>query len=216
MKCSLLISAVALTCSLTSVMSGAEDLTHNDAPEGFTALFNGKNLDGWIAHNQNPYKLEAMSEEERKTFLDEQWKNAVEHWSVDNGELVNDGKGVYMTTPKEYRDFELMVDFKLLPKGDSGIYLKATPQVQIWDTTEEAGYWRLGADKGSGGLWNNAAGTPGQADRRMEQLPDQADWGSYVGLAEQQARHRRCGFAQLLEPSLAVASERPNPVADSR
>jgi hypothetical protein len=156
MKCSLLISAVALTCSLTSVMSGAEDLTHNDAPEGFTALFNGKNLDGWIAHNQNPYKLAAMTEEERKTFLDGQWKNAVEHWSVDNGELVNDGKGVYMTTPNEYRDFELMVDFKLLPKG----------------------YWRLGADKGSGGLWNNAAGSPGKDPIAHADKPI-GEWNSF-------------------------------------
>lgn len=162
MKRSLLILAAVLACSLTSAASAAEDLVHNDPPEGFTALFNGKNLDGWIAHRQNPYKLAEMTEEDRKTFLDEQWKDAIQHWSVDNGELVNDGKGVYMTTPKEYRDFELMVDFKLLPKGDSGIYLKATPQVQIWDTTVEAGYWKLGADKGSGGLWNNAAGSPGK------------------------------------------------------
>jgi hypothetical protein len=162
MKRSLMIIAALLTCSLTAAVAQAEDAVHNVPPEGFTALFNGKNLDGWIAHNQNPYKLDEMSADDRKVFLDEQWKNALEHWSVDNGELVNDGKGVYMTSPAEYRDFELLVDFKLLPKGDSGVYLKATPQVQIWDTTEEAGYWRLGADKGSGGLWNNAAGSPGK------------------------------------------------------
>jgi hypothetical protein len=162
MRCSKLIIATIIASSLTPTMSGADDLVHNDAPEGFTALFNGKNLDGWIAHRQNPYKLAEMSEEDRKTFLDQQWKDAELHWSVDNGELVNDGKGVYMTTPREYRDFELLVDFKLLPKGDSGIYLKATPQVQIWDTTKEAGYWRLGADKGSGGLWNNAGSSPGK------------------------------------------------------
>jgi hypothetical protein len=162
MKRSLLIATALLTCSLTSTMFAADDLVQNVPPKGFAALFNGKSLDGWIAHNQNPYKLAEMAEEERKMFLDEQWKNAVEHWSVDKGELVNDGKGVYMTSPKEYRDFELMVDFKLLPKGDSGVYLKATPQVQIWDTTEEAGYWRMGANLGSGGLWNNAKGSPGK------------------------------------------------------
>lgn len=159
---SLLMTAAFLSSLLTLKTSFAEDSAQNVPPKGFTALFNGKNLDGWIAHRQNPYKLDAMTEEERKAFLDEQWKDAIQHWSVDNGELVNDGKGVYMTTPKEYQDFELLVDFKLLPKGDSGIYLKATPQVQIWDTTKEAGYWRLGADKGSGGLWNNAGGSPGK------------------------------------------------------
>ena len=152
--CTLLLAAPAIAADTPG--------ENNVPPKGFKALFNGKNLDGWIAHSQNPYKLDEMSEEDRKKFLDAQWKNALEHWSVDNGELVNDGKGVYMTSPGEYRDFELLVDFKLLPKGDSGVYLKATPQVQIWDTTEEAGYWRLGADKGSGGLWNNAKGSPGK------------------------------------------------------
>jgi hypothetical protein len=33
--------------------------------------------------------------------------------------------------------------------------------VQIWDTTEEAKF-KLGADKGSGGLWNNSPGAPGK------------------------------------------------------
>ena len=46
--------------------------------------------------------------------------------------------------------------------GDSGVYLRGLPQVQIWDYTEEGGKWRLGADKGSGGLWNNPKGTPGK------------------------------------------------------
>src|SRR6185437_11018250 len=80
----------------------------------------------------------------------------------ENGELVNDGHGVYLTTDKDYGDIELLVDYKMYPKGDSGIYLKATPQVQIWDYTKEGGKWNLGADKGSGGLWNNSAGAPGK------------------------------------------------------
>jgi hypothetical protein len=162
MKPATLFLVVLLACSFLHSNAEAAERANNVPPAGFTALFNGKNLDGWIAHNQNPYKLAEMSDEDRTKFLDEQWKNALEHWSVDNGELVNDGKGVYMTSPAEYRDFELHVDFKLLPKGDSGVYLKATPQVQIWDTTEEAGYWRMGANKGSGGLWNNAKGSPGK------------------------------------------------------
>lgn len=135
---------------------------NNTAPEGFTRLFNGQDFEGWIGHNSNPYKLDEMSEEDRGALLEKNLDDLKAHWKVENGELVNDGKGVYMTTAGEYRDFELMVDFKLIAKGDSGIYLKATPQVQIWDTTEAAGYWRLGADKGSGGLWNNSAGAPGK------------------------------------------------------
>ena len=82
--------------------------------------------------------------------------------AVDNGELVNDGKGAYLTTDKDYGDIELLIDYKTVPKADSGIYLRATPQVQIWDSTKEGGKWELGADKGSGGLWNNSPGTPGK------------------------------------------------------
>ena len=80
---------------------------------------------------------------------------------MDGNEIVNDGKGLYLSTEKDYGDIELLVDYKMLPEGDSGIYLRGVPQVQIWDTTE--GDPRgLGQDKGSGGLWNNDKGSPGK------------------------------------------------------
>src|SRR5205814_4470799 len=41
------------------------------------------------------------------------------------------------------------------------IYRRGVPQVQIWDSTEKEKF-NLGADKGSGGLWNNSAGAPGK------------------------------------------------------
>ena len=69
---SLLMTAALLSSLLISKTSFADDAAQNAPPKGFTALFNGKNLDGWIAHRQNPYKLAEMSEEDRKTFLDEQ------------------------------------------------------------------------------------------------------------------------------------------------
>jgi len=58
------------------------------------------------------------------------------HWSIKGNEIVNDGKGLYLTTEKDYGDFELMVEYKALPDGDSGIYLRGIPQVQIWDATK--------------------------------------------------------------------------------
>ena len=141
---------------------------NNVPPPGFTALFNGKDLSGWYGWGtQDPTDLAKMSEAERAEYK----KKSVEggltdakgndkgdhvnaHWSVQNGELVNDGKGLYLTTEKDYGDFEFMVEYKMLPLGDSGIYLRGLPQVQIWDYTEEAKF-KLGADKGSGSLWNN-------------------------------------------------------------
>jgi hypothetical protein len=65
---------------------------------------------------------------------------------------------VYLATDADYRDYELWIDYKTVAGADSGIYLKGTPQIQIWDSTEAGGKWNIGADKGSGGLWNNTAG----------------------------------------------------------
>src|SRR5262245_60206449 len=102
-----------------------------------------------------------MSEEERSKKL-QTWNDEVnQHWSVENGELVNDGHGAYLTTDKDYGDVELLVDYKTVPKGDSGVYLRGTPQVQIWDSTDPSKF-RMGADKGSGGLWNNSPGALGK------------------------------------------------------
>ena len=140
-----------------------EAAEHNQPPEGFTALFNGRDLEGW--HGQphfDPRKLAAMSEEERAKQIGTWTEDAKKHWYVENGELVNDGKGAYLTTDRDYGDIELLIDYKTVAKADSGIYLRGTPQVQIWDTTKEGGKWDRNADKGSGGLFNNTKGQPGQ------------------------------------------------------
>src|ERR1035437_9155346 len=75
--------------------------------------------------------------------------------------MVSDGRGIYATTEKEYGDFELLAEYRAAPRADSGIYLRGCPQVRIWDGTDPEKV-PLGADKGSGGLWKNSAGAPGQ------------------------------------------------------
>lgn len=136
---------------------------NNQPPEGFKAVFNGKDLAGWhgMAHF-DPRKLWAMKDEECAEKRAADLKDLAEHWRVENGELVNDGKGVYATTDQDFGDIEFLIDYKTVPLADSGIYLRATPQVQIWDYTKEGGKWNLGADKGSGGLWNNSKEAPGR------------------------------------------------------
>ncbi len=135
----------------------------NEPPKGFTALFNGKDLSGWHGmHHFDPRRLWAMSEKERAKKLAGDTKSMRQNWRVENGELVNNGHGAYLTTDKDYGDIEFMIDYKTVPKADSGIYLRATPQVQIWDYTKAGGKWRIGADKGSGGLFNNDGGSPGR------------------------------------------------------
>ncbi len=132
-------------------------------PKGFTPLFNGKDLAGWHGMPHfDPYQLAAMPEGERKKLIGQWTEDAKKHWKVEGGELVNDGSGAYLATDKELGDIELLIEYKTVPLADSGIYLRATPQVQIWDYTKEGGKWNLGADKGSGGLWNNSPGAPGK------------------------------------------------------
>lgn len=125
-----------------------------EPPEGFVSLFNGKDLTGWKGLVANPEKRAQMSAEELAVAQKEADERMRAHWKVVNGELMFDGEGDSLCTAKDYADFEMYVDWKILEGGDSGIYLRGSPQVQIWDT-EFKDYHRLGADKGSGALWNN-------------------------------------------------------------
>ncbi|MBK1877764.1 3-keto-disaccharide hydrolase [Pelagicoccus mobilis] len=127
-------------------------------PEGFQLLFNGKDLQGWYGNNPH----ETIKAEDREQSLKDQQLVFGEHWSVVGNQLVNDGHGPYATTEKDYGDIELLLEYKTVALADSGIYLRGTPQVQIWDTTEAGGKWKLNAQMGSGGLFNNPADSPGK------------------------------------------------------
>ena len=119
----------------------------NQPPEGFTALFNGNDLSGWKGLVANPVERQKMSASELEAARKKANESMRQHWSVQNGILQFDGQGESLCTQKKYGDFELLVDWKIEPGGDSGIYLRGTPQVQIWDYTENPA--------GSGGLYNN-------------------------------------------------------------
>jgi hypothetical protein len=120
-------------------------------PAGFTSLFNGHDLTGWKGLVGNPKKRADMSDEELAAAQARANQDMREHWKVVDGVLVFDGKGHSLCTAKDYGDFEMLVDWKIEAGGDSGIYLRGSPQVQIWDTSRKT----VGAQVGSGGLYNN-------------------------------------------------------------
>lgn len=126
--------------------------------EDFVPLFNGRDLSGW--HGNNPHTTAQAADP--TAAIAKQQAAFKAHWSVENGELVNHGHGPYATTDQEYGDFELRLEYKTVAKADSGVYLRGVPQIQIWDTTKAGGKWGHGADKGSGGLWNNPPGSAGK------------------------------------------------------
>jgi hypothetical protein len=159
MRC--LLSLAALSFALPAMAA--------EPPKGFAPLFNGTDLAGWHGweiHGKDgpPAALAKLTPEQRSQKVEQWTADAKKHWSVQNGELVNDGKGAYLATDKDYGDIELLVEYKTVPGADSGIYLRDTPQVQIWDWNQKFNPKNPTRKPhlGSGGLFNNDPKSPGR------------------------------------------------------
>jgi hypothetical protein len=127
-----------------SMLQGCTTQGPSSHVAGFQPLFNGKDLSGWKGLVADPPTRAKMSPEQlaqAQAAADERMRA---HWRVDDGVLRFDGKGDNLCTVQDFSDFELLVDWRIPPQGDSGIYLRGSPQVQIWDNPI-----------GSGGLYNN-------------------------------------------------------------
>ena len=96
-----------------------------------TKLFNGKDLKGWKVHG-------------------------TEKWYVENGELIcesgPDKQYGYLATDKNYKDFELTVEFKQESNGNSGVFFRSTI-----DGTKITGWQAEVAPKGhsTGGIYES-------------------------------------------------------------
>lgn len=119
--------------------------------KGFVSIFNGKDLTGWQGLVKNPVERAKMTTEELAKAQLEANAKMLNNWSVKDNCIVFNGNGDNLCTQKLYDDFEMIVDWKISKNGDSGIYLRGSPQVQIWDTSRVD----VGAQVGSGGLYNN-------------------------------------------------------------
>jgi len=151
----------ALVAVMSITVTGAFGQKHQgEALKGFTPLFNGENLKGWHGRpHVSPYKIEQWSDQKLKKKRAAWNESLRQHWRVEDGVIINDGKGPYLTTDEQYEDFVLLVDYKMSPDADSGIYLRSSPQVQIWNR-----------EVGSGGLYNNknhASEPMTRADRKF-------------------------------------------------
>jgi len=117
---------------------------------GFAPLFDGRTLAGWKGLVADPPARAKMTPQELATAQAAADERMRAHWKVADGALVFDGQGESLCTAADYGDFELLVDWKIGPGGDSGLYLRGSPQVQIWDLAKDP--------VGSGGLYNNQKG----------------------------------------------------------
>jgi hypothetical protein len=164
------LAILVLICFACCSSLSAQD-KNNTPPPSYKALFNGKDLTGWKGlplkstaddkkKSSRPFRAMTMPERlsaspselaEAQQRGDESMR---EHWKVEDGAIVFDGKGESLCTDKDYGNFELYVDWKIKEKGDSGIYLRGSPQIQIWDPFTSPNY-ATGEQWGSGGVFNN-------------------------------------------------------------
>jgi hypothetical protein len=129
--------------------------TDNVAPAGFKSLFNGRDLTGWkgllARPNDNPLQRATLAKDKLAAEQAKADAQMLADWKVENGAIVYRGAGFNnLVSARDYANFEMFVDWKINSKGDSGLYLRGNPQVQIWDTLAEANN-----QVGSGGLFNN-------------------------------------------------------------
>jgi len=128
-----------------------EYLDKMPAEAGYVSIFNGKDLSGWQGLVKDPVTRAKMSAKEMDKEQAAANKRMFENWAVKDGSIVFNGSGDNLCTVKNYKDFDMIVDWRITKNGDSGIYLRGTPQIQIWDTSRVD----VGAQVGSGGLYNN-------------------------------------------------------------
>jgi HEAT repeat protein len=150
------IARAFLSASVPAVQSAgpvlweSDDSLHNRPPDGFVALFNGHDLTGWQGLVADPPGRARMPAQELHQAQVKADQNMQRHWKVIDGVLCFDGQGENLCTVMNYKNFELWIDWKIEKNGDSGIYLRGSPQVQIWDPGSSG--------IGSGGLYNNQLG----------------------------------------------------------
>jgi hypothetical protein len=103
------------------------------------AIFNGRDLSGWKASGANSA------------------------WQVVNGVLTNTKSGANLITERAFTDFKLHVEFRVPPKGNSGIYLRGRHEVQVEDSKGmEPGSLHAGGVYGFLTPNENAAMAPGE------------------------------------------------------
>jgi len=138
-------------------------------PAGFRPLFDGATLNGW--RGLNPHEVLKAAPDAKAALVQQQGQEFPNHWRVQNGELVNPGTGPFATTLESFGNIDLLVEYKATPRADGGIYLRGTPEIQIWDFTQKDTPEKR-PSVGSGGLAQNALGSPGRypllkADKRF-------------------------------------------------
>ena len=146
----LLAAVLSLSLASCSITMGGKD-----GLPGYTYIFNGKNLDGWIPHG-------------------------TEKWYVENGLLIcesgPDAAYGYLSTEKYYDDFELELQFKQEANGNSGVFFRST-----LDGTKISGWQVEVAPPGdhTGGIYESyGRGWLIQPDPELDDVLKMGEWNT--------------------------------------
>lgn len=114
----LVLGAMTVGCSQRSFeLTPLEELPEADA-DGWISLFDGETLDGW-QHARSP--------------------GDSHFWTVEDGAMANDAdNGRDLATVANFKDFELQIEYRIVPGGNSGVYLRGRVEVQILDSHGKA------------------------------------------------------------------------------
>lgn len=174
----LMVKEVVLLAAVLSLATGLSRAADPMPPEGFRGIFNGKDLTAW--YGLNPHSSETLEGEKHSENLKAQRADFANHWTVENGELVNRGTGPYATSEEDFGDYQLLLQYKTVAGADSGIYLRGMPQVQIWDNNQVFDLAKPDRRPhlGSGGLFHNTPKTLGRDPiMKVDQPLDQ--WNTF-------------------------------------
>jgi hypothetical protein len=150
-----LAGSIAASSALSATPPAAQG---SAAPSGFTALFNERDLSGWVGMTpRDPRGYEDLAPETEDTQRQAEQAAFQQHWRVQNGELVHDGSGPAATSATRYGDIELRLEYQVSPKPAATItggapaapaalvYLRGTPltqwQAAMAKAARPAGQW---------------------------------------------------------------------------
>ncbi|HET7040981.1 MAG TPA: DUF1080 domain-containing protein [Gemmatimonadales bacterium] len=149
-------AAILLAACATNRATSPADTQHatlntlspQERRDGFTPLFNGTDLTGWRAFHRQDVSI----------------------WQVRDGMIYQPGgDGADLMTVDEYKDFELRLEWRIAPGGNSGIFYRATeeypeiywsaPEMQVLDDARHPdGHNRLTSAGSAYGLYAAPAG----------------------------------------------------------
>ena len=130
-RCVFVVCSIGVATALV-VMFAATVAANLRAVEGWRSLFNGKDLAGWhLRKSDGP-----------------------NDWTVVKGEYVNTPPSTDIQTDQEFYNFDLHVEFKVMPgaTGNSGVYMRDKYEIQILDS-----YGKPPAPDGCGALYRKIA-----------------------------------------------------------